>query len=100
MRYHARPSRRRHKNNPSEEHQRNAHDEDDMNQRDTEAAARERVIAALAESTARSPEVVRSVFAQEYARLEANAKVRTHLQALTTSNVRAILRGDPQAPSL
>jgi hypothetical protein len=63
-----------------------------MNQRDTEVAARERVIAALAESTARPADEVRGVFAQEYARLEANAKVRTHLQALTASNVRAILR--------
>jgi hypothetical protein len=82
---------------PSEEHQRTAHHEDDMNQPDTEVAARERVIAALAESTARSPDVVRSVFAQEYARLEATAKVRTHLQALTASNVRAILRRGPPA---
>jgi hypothetical protein len=63
-----------------------------MEKPDSEAASRERVIAALVESTACTPEEVRQVFAQEYARLEATAKVRTHLQALVVSNVRAILR--------
>ena len=63
-----------------------------MENPNTEASRVERVIAALVESTARTPDEVRSVFAQEYARLEANAKVRTHLQALAASNVRAIFR--------
>jgi len=60
---------------------------------DTHASGRERLIAGLIESTACTPEQVPSVFAQEFARLEAKAKIRTHLAVLTASRVRAILRG-------
>jgi len=63
-----------------------------MDNREKGVAQSERVIMALAESTAHSPDEVRALFDREYARLEAQAKVRTHLNALTASNVRAILR--------
>lgn len=56
------------------------------------AAQSEQVIQALAASTAHSPEEVRRLFDREYARLEAQARVRTHLAALATSNVRSMLR--------
>ena len=68
-----------------------------MNHSESETAKHERAIAAIAQSTAHPVEEVRSVFSKEYARLEASAKVRTHLSALTTSNVRAILRGHAAA---
>lgn len=68
-----------------------------MNQSETETAKRERAIVALAQSTAHPVEEVRSVFSEEFARLEATAKVRTHLHALTASNVRAILRRNARA---
>jgi ribosomal protein L34E len=35
---------------------------------------------------------VRSLFAQEFSRLELGAKVRSYLTVLTASNVRALLR--------
>ncbi len=35
---------------------------------------------------------VRSLFAQEFSRLELGAKVRSYLAVLTASNVRAMLR--------
>jgi hypothetical protein len=61
-------------------------------ERGTEAARQERSIASLADRTAVSEENVRGLFVREYARLELNAKVRTYLQVLTTSNVRSMLR--------
>ena len=64
----------------------------DLPERGTEAALHERAIAALIERTTLSAEDVRSLYAGELARLETNAKVRTHLVALATSNVRGILR--------
>ena len=63
-----------------------------MDNRETHIAQSERVIMALAESMAHSPDEVRRVFDREYARLESQAKIRTHLHALTASNVRTILR--------
>ena len=61
-------------------------------ERGTAAARQERSIAALADRTAVSEEKVRGLFTREYARLGLNAKVRTYLQVLTTSNVRTMLR--------
>jgi DNA-directed RNA polymerase subunit F len=69
-----------------------------MDNRDKSVAQSERVILAIAESTSHSPDEVRVIFDREYARLEAQAKVRTHLSALTASNVRAILRRVAKAP--
>jgi hypothetical protein len=60
--------------------------------RGNEAAQHERAITSLIAETAVSAEEVRRVFASELQRLETSAKVRTHLLALTTSNVRALLR--------
>ena len=67
-----------------------------MNNRETHIAQTERVVTALAESMAHSADDVRRIFDSEYARLESQAKIRTHLHALTTSNVRAILRRTPK----
>lgn len=67
-------------------------------QRGSEAAQHERAIASLISQTSASAEEVRRLFAIEFARLEANTKVRTHLLALTTSNVRGLLRR-PIGPS-
>ena len=63
-----------------------------MDNRDTHIAQTERVVIALAESMSHSADDVRQIFDREYARLESQAKIRTHLHALTASNVRAILR--------
>ena len=63
-----------------------------MDNRDTPVAHSERVIMALAESMAHPADDVRLIFDREYARLESQAKIRTHLHALTASNVRSILR--------
>jgi hypothetical protein len=52
----------------------------------------ERIIASLAESAACPIKDVETLFAREYARLAATARVRTHLQTLVASNVRAMLR--------
>ena len=51
-----------------------------------------RVIASLAEGAACPVKDVESLFAREYARLAATATVRTHLNTLVASNVRAMLR--------
>jgi hypothetical protein len=53
---------------------------------------RERSIASLAASTSSSIDETRNVFDRELARLEPDAKVRTHLEAVVASNVRTILR--------
>lgn len=63
-----------------------------MDHREANFEKRERAIATLAKSLQRSVEEVRVLFTSEYARLEASAKVRTHLDALVSSNVRALLR--------
>ncbi len=63
--------------------------------RDNEVAAREREIAALAKRTTRSLDEVRDVYEREYHRLATDATVLTHLQVLTASKVRAILRRAP-----
>ena len=63
-----------------------------MDKRDTHIAQTERVVTALAESLSHSADDVRQLFEREYARLASEAKISTHLHALTASNVRAILR--------
>jgi hypothetical protein len=68
-----------------------------MDHRKVDTDKRERLIATLAASTQRPLEEVRTIFAQEYTRLEAGAKVRTHLDALVVSSVRSKLRRK-QAP--
>jgi hypothetical protein len=68
-----------------------------MDHQKVDVEKRERVIATLAASTDHSLDEVRTVFVREYARLEAGAKVRTHLDALVVSNVRSILRHRPTA---
>lgn len=59
---------------------------------DNEAARHERAISALRKHSDVPLAEVRSLFAQEFARLELGAKVRSYLSILTTSNVRAMLR--------
>ena len=70
-----------------------------MDKHDPDVAQRERVIMALAESTSHSTEEVRDVFEREYARLEGQARVRTHLNALTASNEAHICFGSRRASS-
>ena len=60
-----------------------------------ELAGTERIIASLAQSAARPVKEIESLFLSEYARLAANAKVRTHLTALVASNVRSMLKRVP-----
>jgi hypothetical protein len=57
-----------------------------------EAARNERVISSLQDRTGAPLAVVRSLFAQEFSRLELGAKVRSYLSVLTASKVRAMLR--------
>lgn len=64
----------------------------DLSERGSSATQRERAIGSLIAGTSVSAEEVRRLFADELARLETTAKVRTHLLALTTSNVRGMLR--------
>jgi hypothetical protein len=64
----------------------------DLPQRGTSVEQHERAIASLVASTSVSTEEVRRLFEDELARLETTAKVRTHLLAVTTSNVRGMLR--------
>jgi hypothetical protein len=52
----------------------------------------ERLIESLAAGAARSVTEVERLFAAEYARLAATAKIRVHLPALVASNVRSMLR--------
>ena len=58
----------------------------------TQAVRHERAMSSLCDRTGAPLREVRSLFAQEFSRLEMGAKVRTYLTVLTTSNVRAILR--------
>ena len=52
----------------------------------------ERVIHALSDRTGMPPAEIRTLFSQEFARLQLGAKVGSYLPALTASNVRALLR--------
>jgi len=52
----------------------------------------ERAISAIAQACNASLEKIRSLFAEEFARLEKGAKVRTYLHALAVANVRAHVR--------
>jgi hypothetical protein len=63
-----------------------------LSERGKEAARNESVIGSLRERTGAPLAVVRSLFAQEFSRLELGAKVRSYLSVLTASNVRAMLR--------
>jgi hypothetical protein len=56
-----------------------------------ETARHERSIAAIAHSTSRPMDEVRSMFTLEFDRLESAAKIRTHLEALVTAKVRTQL---------
>jgi Protein of unknown function (DUF3562) len=59
---------------------------------DKEAVRQERAVTSLCDRTGAPPAEVRSLFTQEFARLELNARVRSYLAVLTESNVRAMLR--------
>lgn len=61
-------------------------------ERGKEAVRNERAISSLRDRTGAPLADVRSLFAQEFSRLELGAKVRSYLAVLTTSNVRAMLR--------
>ena len=63
-----------------------------LSERGMETARNERVIGSVRDRTGAPLAVVRSLFAQEFSRLELGAKVRSYLAVLTASNVRAILR--------
>ena len=52
----------------------------------------ERVIHSLSGRTGIAPAEIRTLFSEEFARLQLGAKVRSYLLALTESNVRAALR--------
>lgn len=55
-----------------------------------EAVRHERAMSSLCDRTGAPPGEVRSLFAQEFSRLELGAKVRSYLAVLTASNVRAM----------
>jgi hypothetical protein len=57
-----------------------------------EAVRHERAMTSLCDRTGAPLTKVRSLFAQEFSRLELGAKIRTYLAVLTASNVRAMLR--------
>jgi hypothetical protein len=59
---------------------------------DKDAVRHERAINSLRNRTGAAPAEVRSLFAQEFSRLELGAKVRSYLSILTTSKVRTMLR--------
>jgi hypothetical protein len=61
-------------------------------ERDKDAVRHERAISSLRNRTGAPLSEVRSLFAQEFSRLELGAKVRSYLSVLTASNVRAMLR--------
>jgi hypothetical protein len=63
----------------------------DLPNHGSESAVAERAIASLVEYTTASAEEVRRLFQKELSRLETDAKIRTHLVALATSNVRGML---------
>jgi hypothetical protein len=52
----------------------------------------DRIIASLAQSSSRSTDEVKVLFAREYARLADGAKIHIHLSTLAASNVRSQLR--------
>jgi hypothetical protein len=57
-----------------------------------EAVRHERAISSLRNRTGAPLAEVRSLFAQEFSRLEFGAKVRSYLSVLTAANVRTMLR--------
>lgn len=57
-----------------------------------EGVRHERAMSSLCERSGAPLAEVRSLFAQEFSRLELGAKVRSYLAVLTASNVRAMLR--------
>ena len=57
-----------------------------------EAVRHERAMSSLSDRTGAPLAEVRNLFAQEFARLELGAKVRSYLAVLTASNVHAMLR--------
>jgi hypothetical protein len=57
-----------------------------------ETARHERVMSSLCDRTGAPLARVRSLFAQEFSRLELGAKVRSYLDVLAARKVRAILR--------
>lgn len=59
---------------------------------DKEAFRHESAISSLRNRTGAPLAEVRSLFAQEFSRLELGAKVRSYLSILTASNVRTMLR--------
>ncbi len=61
-------------------------------ERGKEAVRHERAIRSLLDLTGAPVAEVRSLFAQEFSRLELGAKIRSYLAVLTASNVRAMLR--------
>ena len=61
-------------------------------ERGKEAVRHERAIRSLLDLTGAPVAEVRSLFAQEFSRLEPGAKIRSYLAVLTASNVRAMLR--------
>jgi hypothetical protein len=67
-----------------------------------EAVRHERAMSSLHDRTGVPLAKVRSLFEQEFARLELGAKVRSYLAVLTASNVRGMLprKGAPAAASL
>ena len=56
-----------------------------------EAVRHEHAMSSLSDRTGAPLAEVRSLFAQEFSRLELGAKVRSYLGVLTASNVRAML---------
>ena len=66
----------------------------------TQAARHERAISTLAETGNASLEKIRGLFAEEFARLEKGAKVRTYLHVLAVANVRARVREAAELPSM
>jgi len=59
---------------------------------DKEAVRHESAISSLRNRTGAPQAEVRSLFSQEFSRLELGAKVRSYLSILTASNVRTMLR--------
>jgi Protein of unknown function (DUF3562) len=66
--------------------------------RSKEALRHERAITSLRERTGAPLAEVRSLFVQEFSRLELGAKVRSYLAVLTASKVRAMLRRKDTQP--
>jgi hypothetical protein len=62
-----------------------------LSESDREAVRHERAVSSLSDRSGAPRAQVRSLFAQEFSRLELGAKVRAYLGALTASNVRRML---------